>query len=41
VKLVAVAQDQINDDPGWDNELELWCGEVSYVSPGQESVDGA
>jgi hypothetical protein len=36
-KLVVEAQDQVNEDPEWENELELWCGEASYVSPGQES----
>jgi hypothetical protein len=33
----AEAQDQVNEDPKWENDLELWCGEDSYVSPGQES----
>jgi hypothetical protein len=36
-KLVVEAQDQVNEDPGWENELELWCFEASYVSLGQES----
>jgi hypothetical protein len=31
-KLVAKAQDQVNEDPRWENELALWCGEASYVS---------
>jgi hypothetical protein len=36
-KLAVEAQDQINEYLRWENELELWCGESSYVSPGQES----
>jgi hypothetical protein len=36
-KLAAEDQDQVNEDPRWENELELWCGEASYISPGQES----
>jgi hypothetical protein len=36
-KLVAEAQDQVNEDPRWENEMELWCGEASYISPGKES----
>jgi hypothetical protein len=36
-KLAVEAQDQVNEDPGWENELELWCGEASYVSLGKES----
>jgi hypothetical protein len=31
------AQDQVNEDPRWENELSLWCGEASYVSPRCES----
>ena len=38
-KLAAEAQDQVNEDPGWENELALWCGKASYVSPGKESYD--
>jgi hypothetical protein len=34
-KLVVEAQDLINaEDPGWENELSLWCGEALYVPPG-------
>jgi hypothetical protein len=33
-KLEVEAQDQVNEDPRWENELALWCGEASYVSPG-------
>ena len=36
-KLAVESQDQINEDPGWENELELWCGEASYISPRLES----
>jgi hypothetical protein len=36
-KLVVEDQDQVNEDPGWENEMELWFGEASYVSPGKES----
>jgi hypothetical protein len=36
-KLATEAQDQINDGYGWENEMELWCGEDSYISLGQES----
>jgi hypothetical protein len=32
-KLVAEAQDQLNEDPVWDNGLTLWCCEASYISP--------
>ena len=35
--MAAKAQDQVNEDPRWENELELWCGEDSYISPGKES----
>jgi hypothetical protein len=27
----------VNENPRWENELTLWCGEPSYISPGQES----
>jgi hypothetical protein len=37
-KLVVEYWDQVNEDPRWENELKLWCGEASYVSPGHESV---
>ena len=37
-KLVVEAQDQVNEDPGWENELALWCGEASYVSLWKESL---
>jgi hypothetical protein len=33
-KLAAEAQDQVNEDSGWENEMALWCVEVSYISPG-------
>jgi hypothetical protein len=36
-KLAVESQDQVNEDPRWENELALWCGEASYVSPGKES----
>jgi hypothetical protein len=36
-KLAAQSRDQVNDDPGWENELALWCGEVSYISPRKDS----
>jgi hypothetical protein len=36
-KLAAEAQDHANQDPGWDNEISLWCGEVEYISPGPNS----
>jgi hypothetical protein len=36
-KLAAEARDQVNEDPGWENELALWCGEASYISPGKNS----
>jgi hypothetical protein len=36
-KLEAESQDQVNEDFGWENEMVLWCGEVSYISTGQES----
>jgi hypothetical protein len=36
-KLTAEAQDQVNEDSGWENEMTLWCGEASYISLGQES----
>jgi hypothetical protein len=39
-KLVIEAQDQVNEDPGWENELKLWCSEALYVSPGLESWYG-
>jgi hypothetical protein len=31
-KLAAEAQDQVNEDSGWENEIALWCGEVAYIS---------
>jgi hypothetical protein len=31
------AQDQVNKDLGWENEMALWCGEVTYISLGQDS----
>jgi hypothetical protein len=33
-KLVVESQDQVNEDPGWENELALWYTEASYVSLG-------
>lgn len=39
-KLAAEAQDQVNEDSGWENELALWCSEALYVPPGQESWHG-
>jgi hypothetical protein len=39
-KLVAEAQDRINEDPGWENELELWCSEALYIPLGPESWYG-
>jgi hypothetical protein len=36
-KLVVEAQDQVNEDLGWENEMELWCGEVAYISLGKDS----
>jgi hypothetical protein len=39
-KLVAESQDQINEDPGWENELALWCSEDLYVPLGKESWYG-
>jgi hypothetical protein len=36
-KLVVEAQDQVNEHPGWENEMALWCGEALYISPGKES----
>jgi hypothetical protein len=32
-KLETESQDQVNEYSGWENELSLWCGEASYVSP--------
>jgi hypothetical protein len=36
-KLATEAQDQANQDPGWENEMTLWCNEVAYISPRQDS----
>jgi hypothetical protein len=36
-KLEAEAQDQVNEDPGWENEMASWCGEASSISSGKES----
>jgi hypothetical protein len=36
-KLAAEAQDQENEDFGWENEMALWCNEVAYISPTQDS----
>jgi hypothetical protein len=35
--LVAKAWDQVNEYFVWENEMALWCGEVSYTSPGPGS----
>jgi hypothetical protein len=35
-KLDAKAQDQVNEYPGWENELALWCSEALYFPLGQE-----
>jgi hypothetical protein len=32
-----VKWNQVNEDPGWEKELALWCGEYSYVSPRKDS----
>ena len=34
-KLVVEAQDLINEDPGWENELALWCSEYLYIPLGK------
>jgi hypothetical protein len=39
-KLVVESQDQVNEDFGSENELELWCSEALYVLPWQESWYG-
>jgi hypothetical protein len=39
-KFFIEAQDQVNEDSGWENELALWCSESVYVPPGQESWYG-
>jgi hypothetical protein len=36
-KLATEAQDQVNEDSGWDNELMLLCREALSVPPGKES----
>ena len=36
-KIVTEAQDQANEDSGWENEMTLWCNEVAYISPRQDS----
>jgi hypothetical protein len=36
-KLAIEAQDQVNEDPRWDNKVALWCGKASYIYPGEES----
>jgi hypothetical protein len=35
-KLATKAQYLINEDPGWENELALWCNEDLYISTGKE-----
>jgi hypothetical protein len=39
-KLATEAQDQINEYPGWENELEFWCSEDLYTPLGPESWYG-
>jgi hypothetical protein len=39
-KLVVEAQDQVNEDSGWENGLALWCSEALYLPLGQESWYG-
>jgi hypothetical protein len=39
-KLVVEAQDQLNEDPVWENDLVLWCSEALYVTPRRESWYG-
>jgi hypothetical protein len=36
-KLAAEAQDQANEDLGWENKMTLWCNEVAYISSRQDS----
>jgi hypothetical protein len=36
-KLTVEAQDQENQDPGWANEITLWCGKATYISLGPDS----
>jgi hypothetical protein len=37
-KLATKSQDLIeSENLGWDNELSLWCSEVMYIPPGQDS----
>jgi hypothetical protein len=36
-KLAVEAEDQVNEDLGWENEMKLWCGEVAHISPGKDS----
>jgi hypothetical protein len=36
-KLTVEAQDQANEDLGWENEMTLWCNKVAYISPRQDS----
>jgi hypothetical protein len=39
-KLVVEAQNLVNEDPRWENELALWCSEDLYTPPGKESWYG-
>jgi hypothetical protein len=39
-KLAAEAQDRINEDPEWENELALWCSEYLCILPRKESWHG-
>jgi hypothetical protein len=40
-KQATEAQDLINaEDPGWENELSLWCDKSLYITPGRESWYG-
>jgi hypothetical protein len=36
-KLAAEAQDQVSEDSKWENEMALWCGEISYISLGPKA----
>jgi hypothetical protein len=39
-KLIVEAQDHVNEDLRWENELALWYSEASYVSPREGSWYG-
>ena len=36
-KLTVEAQDQANEDLGWEKKMTLWCNKVAYISPRQDS----